>query len=1289
MLKSLPLRILWHSLNWLTRLAIVSAAALAVLIAMSIVVLRYWVLPDIGLYHDRIASSLSQAIGSPVTVGRIESSWRGLSPRLSLSDVNILDARRQPALVLSRIDGSLSWMTLFAAELRLSNLEIGRPELLVRRDAQGRLFIGGVELSRQGGNNDLADWLLHQSHMAVRDALIVWLDEQRNAPPLLLQHVELDIENGLFDRHRFALRALPPEELSTPLDVRGDFTGDSFDDPAAWRGQIFTQLDYTDVTAWRAWLDLPGAFSRGRGALRGWLGIEGGKVSQVTADLDLRGVVTRLGEGVPEMAVQKLRGRAAWKYAGEELEISTRHLSMRLYNGIELQPTDFYYRMASANGEHPAGGELRANLLQLETLAALSDFLPLDASLRERLEAYAPRGRVSNLEAEWSGAPAQPDSYRIKGSFDNLALRKVGQMPGFSGLSMEVNGDETGGRLNINSRQLVVDAPDALREPLSFSTLTGQAGWRRKYGELLVTVDNVAVTNDDLAGNLYGSYRTQAGTLGVLDLTVALTRGDVRRAARYTPLVALDREDNDWLNGALLAGTTDDFRVRVKGNLSDFPLDGTEDALLEIGGHARGVVLEFDKAWPKVENIDGEFWIRGNKMEVKSDSAVMLGARLHGLNVAIPDLMSEDLPLEIRGEADAPSETFLNFIQQSPVRGYIDGFTDGMHASGNGHLGLFTRVPLLSDKPVQVAGTVRVQDNDIDLGKGVPWLRKARGALSFTEAGLKSEGVSANILGGGATIDIRTAEGGVVHANAQGRVNLDALRGTDPHPLLNYLRGGTAWDANITVVKKSARMQINSSLAGIYSSLPQPFAKRAWEPMPLRVEKDNVLDGQDVITVQLGRLLNARLARRDEGGEMVVKRGVVNFGGQGRWPEQDGIWLMGRVPMLSLEGWGGLFGDGGGSKDGLTIAGADLVVGKAIGFGTSVDDLRVVADKRDDGIVARLSSDEVNGEVEWQPGGEGKVTARLQNLTWKEEPAGKQAAKSSSISPENLPALQIGIENLQVKGKQIGRFELVGYPEGNDWRLRRLLVTNPDGSLSGDGVWHGDGDARTSVNLMLDISDAGKILARSGYPNTVKGGSGRLAANLSWAGTPDAFNYATLNGVLNVDTGKGQFLKMDPGIGKLLGILSLQALPKRITLDFNDVFSDGFQFDSIKGSAQVRNGVLETQDLKLDGSAAKVTMKGRVDLNRETQDLRVRVLPTLGDSVSLLGAFAAGPVVGVGALVVNKVLGEPLDKLMSFEYNVSGTWSDPKVVKVGEGPVRSQAPAKPEAPAKPKESNPQ
>ncbi|MGA8865121.1 MAG: AsmA-like C-terminal region-containing protein [Gallionella sp.] len=1421
MLNSHPVRLLKFSLNWLSRLVVVVLAVAAVLIAFSIMALRYWLLPNIEQFHDSITSSLSAAIGSPVTIGKIQSEWLGYMPRLNLADVRILDDQRQTALALKSIDGSLSWMSLLTAEIRLANLEIDSPELMISREISGKLYIGNLLLTKPGGNNDISDWLLHQSNLVVRNARIVWVDKQRDAPPLVLQHVNLRVDN-LFSRHRFALQAVPPNDLATPLDVRGEFYGASFDDLAKWHGRLFARLDYTDVTAWRPWLDLPGEFSQGRGALRGWLGVNEGKVAQITVDMDLRDVLAKLGADVPEMALHELRGRASWRALAGGFEISTKHLAMKLQDGLDFQPTDLYFRTADS-GDHQAlggrtgSGEIRANLLRLKSLADLAVYLPMQADLRARLDAYAPTGVVSNLDMQWQGTSGKPEKFKVKGHCDNLGLHQAGKIPGFSGLTGDVDGSEASGRLSIYSRGVTVDAPGVMREPLAFATLIGQASWQRKNGELSVNVDNIAVANADLAGNLYGSYRTQAGTLGMLDLTGRLTRGDIRRAARYTPLIALDRQANDWLNGAILAGHTEDFRIRIKGNLSDFqagalrcvqssgeagahslalsgevaqgevaPVSGVvaaagvsgsnmqqgvgsevsaapvlapaqgqaaacpanvqspggnKDMLLEIGGHAKDAVLEFDKNWPRIEKISGEFLISGNTLVIESPSAAILDARLHNVTVTIPDMMNKDRSLEIKGEATGASNAFLEFVQKSPVRGYIDGFTDGISAKGNAQLDLSLRIPLSGDKPLKVSGTVKVQDNDIDLGKDVPMLRKTRGALAFTEAGMQANAVSAEILGGPVSISAQSTANGAVHAKLKGRIDVDTLRSIEPYPMLDYLRGSADWDADINVVKKSAQIVITSNLQGLSSGLPQPFGKAAGEVMLLRVESNPVMNlakpvankktcagpcpkaestvvpGRDVITARLGNLLSAQLERQEEGGAMMIKRGEISFGvpdkytearkarrsSRGKHGRNGGIWLVGNLPELSVEGWGRLAGADGTSagntgstnpsglpakspdlESEFPVAGANLHVGKLTGYGQSVGAVHINAARRGDGLAARLTGAGLSGEVVWEPQGYNAGSmfrARLSDLQLSEDqqsqlpPSGVVVNPLSPAKtyPGNVPALDISIENLLLRGKHIGHFELIGHPEDKGWRLRRINITNPDGSLVGDGIWSdSQGQQKTRLNLLLDISDAGNILARSGYPNTVKGGNGRLAADLSWAGGPGEFSYATLNGTLKLDTGKGQFLKMDPGAGKLLAVLSLQDLPRHIVLGFTDVFSEGFPFDSINGDATIKDGVINSQDFHIDGSSAKVTLKGDVDLNDETQNLQVRILPTLGSSVSMIGAFAVSPVVGIGSLIVNKVLGNPLDKLASFEYNVSGSWRDPKVVKVGAVPAESK-----------------
>ncbi|MDD5612474.1 MAG: YhdP family protein [Gallionella sp.] len=1295
MLNSLPVRLLWRSLNHLTRLTVTSAAIIALLCAATIIAMRYWVLPDIEQYHERITRSLSQAMGNPISIGKIEGDWNGLYPHLKLTDVRLLDQQQQTALALPYIDAKVSWLSLLAAELRLSSLVIDRPSLVIRRDKSGKTFIGNVALTSQGTDNDLANWLLHQSHMVVRNAVIVWLDEQRDAPPLALNQVNLRIEN-LFRHHQFALRAVPPAELSTPLDVRGDFRGRSFDNLKEWRGQIYTQLDHTDLLGWRPWLNLPEQLSSGRGAIRGWLSVADGGISQFTADLSLRDLSTRLADNVPTMNVDFLLGRAAWQTVENGWEVSTRHLSMRLENGLRLRPTDFHFRSIPANAEHPASGELRANLLQLESLVSLANFLPMDAQQRARLDAYGPRGRVSDLELQWEGVPkfqgeAQVPKFKIKGVFDNLSLQPVNGMPGFSGLSASVDGSDSGGNLGIKSRDLMLDSNGAMREPLFFKHLTGQLNWQREGREWVVKLESVSVANDDLAGNLYGSYQTKAGTPGVLDLTVSLTRGDLRRAARYTPLVALEKKDNDWLNDAMLSGHTENFHLRIKGNLSDFPLDGTKDAMFEVTAHCEDATVAYAPDWPTITNISGEFSIHGNKLEARVSKAAILGANIHDLTIALPDMASPDIPLEIKGQAEAGNAIHLDFIQKSPVRGYIKGFTDNMTATGNGHLELYARIPLRGTKPVTVSGSLLVQNADLDMGGNVPMLRNTNGTLAFTESGMNASDVTANILGGPARLNIQTAEGGVVNANVHGRANLDELRKVQSAPLLASLRGATNWDAAISMVNKTAQVTLNSNLQGIVSTLPAPLTKRANETWPLRFEKKSQDDIQDEITFQIGKVLKARLQRSEENGISVVKRGTIVLGtpvatdaAAGKKPAdpKSGVWISGRLPALSLQGWGGLFSGPSGAT--LPISGGNLQVDKLSGYGMAMKDIQIGFAKRGDGVAAQLSGAALNGELVWQPQGfegTGKLTAHLHNLYWLSDDQNKAGSKPTSAqdvevtpthSPHDLPALELSVDDFQYKNKQIGRFELVGHPDGKDWRLRRFRITNPDGSLSGDGAWH-EG-RQTDINLTLEISNAGKILARSGYPDTVKNGSGKLIANLSWAGHPDEFSYATLNGTLKLDTGKGQFLKMDPGMGKLLSILSLQSLPKRITLDFNDIFSEGFEFDNINGNATIKQGLMLTQDLHIEGSSAKVTMQGNVNLNNETQDLRVTILPTLGDSVSVLSAFAAGPVVGIGTLIVNKVLGNPLDKLVSFEYNISGTWSNPNVVKLGEKPVTGLTP---------------
>jgi uncharacterized protein YhdP len=305
----------------------------------------------------------------------------------------------------------------------------------------------------------------------------------------------------------------------------------------------------------------------------------------------------------------------------------------------------------------------------------------------------------------------------------------------------------------------------------------------------------------------------------------------------------------------------------------------------------------------------------------------------------------------------------------------------------------------------------------------------------------------------------------------------------------------------------------------------------------------------------------------------------------------------------------------------------------------------------------------------------GRVVARLARLVqpgagelapW--SGAGDTTAPSSGANP--WPAIDLTTDAYTTRGHDVGKLEVLAHPVAADWQIEKLRVSNEAGHIEAEGVWRGGRAPQTRLDVKLDAQEAGAFLARFAMPDTIRGAPTTIEGQLTWDGAPSDFDYPSLSGTFRLRSGAGQFLKADPGVGRLLGVLSLQALPRRISLDFRDVFSEGFAFDTVVGSVRIQNGVMHTEGFKLAGPAAAVDITGDVDLGRETQQLRVRVQPSLSSSVSAGAAalFIANPLVGAavgaGTLLAQKMLNNPIEQLFAYEYGVSGAWDDPVVQRL-------------------------
>jgi uncharacterized protein (TIGR02099 family) len=567
----------------------------------------------------------------------------------------------------------------------------------------------------------------------------------------------------------------------------------------------------------------------------------------------------------------------------------------------------------------------------------------------------------------------------------------------------------------------------------------------------------------------------------------------------------------------------------------------------------------------------------------------------------------------------------------------------------------------------RVAGVYQFTGNTVVVEPELPPVEQAAGRIEFTDASVRVQGVTGTILGGPVTITAATARDAGVRVTLAGRINADAVRKGGAPFWVQHLRGATDWKAAINARKRNADVVFESSLQGLAIDLPAPIVKAAQDTLPLRIERRLLSANQDRWSFSVGEIVSMNALRRTDGARSTITRGTVRFGAAAAEPDRNGVWVSGAVKAIDADRWLALLGQAGGDTR-IEWGGVDVKVEALDVFRRRFNDLAVNVALQGGQWRGTLSGKELDGGITWFPQGRGKLVARMKTMAIPGVAPGALPPDDSALRNQKdaeLPALDITAEQFSNKGRLLGRLELAAASEGREWRIEKLRINNPEATFGLDGIWQlGVAPPRTHVNLKLETSDIGKLLTRLGFPEGVRRGTAKIEGALAWNGAPYDIDYPTLSGNIVLEAAKGQFVKLEPGIGKLLGILSLQALPRRVALDFRDIFSEGFSFDEIVGAIKINRGIAGTENLRIQGPAARVVMSGDVDLARETQKVRVRVSPHISDTVSIAGALVGGPIAGVAAFIAQKVLKDPLDQMVSYEYSVTGTWSDPTVARL-------------------------
>ncbi|MEO8058968.1 MAG: YhdP family protein [Burkholderiales bacterium] len=1001
-------------------------------------------------------------------------------------------------------------------------------------------------------------------------------------------------------------------------------------------------------------------------------------------------------------------------------------------------------QMAQVASRIPLGDALRRLLAELRPEGMLTDLSakwdgPLDAPLH-----YSAKGLLSGLSLA---------------SKPSTEARGVGR-PGLRNATLQLSATESGGEARIGMKGGVLELPGVFDDPfLPLDELSAQLAWKIEPArpgapnparQVSVTVKDARFSNPDAHGELSASWRTGAGTgvarggryPGRLELDGRLMNGVVTRAWRYLPL-DISKATRGYIEHAVQGGKLASASFRVKGDLWDFPFynartgaqagkgagqDGefriaakVEDASFAYvpSSPAAGSEPAFVSTWPMLTQASAELIVDRGTLSIHNGRAHIGQVEWSGVQGAIRNLEA-DAVLGLEAGARGPLTEMLQFVKQTPVGGWIGHALDTSSAAGVADLKLDLSIPLVDVPSAKVKGSLLLPGNDVRITPETPLLASARGRVDFTDKNFAIVGASARLFGGDANFDGGLQPDGSIRFNGQGTASAEGLkRATDlgqAARLAGALSGQAAYRMSLGFAQNRPELTVTSNLVGLAINLPAPLNKSAETSLALRYQTALDPDAsaaalRDSLHFELGSLVQAHYQRDVSGAEPRVLRGGVGVMEPAPQPA-TGVAANVSLNTLNTDEWDAaaerLFGNaearaaasaGGYRPETLALRVQELNLGTRRLTGL------VAGVSLDAGLWrANVDADQLNGYVEYRPPsrsgaavGAGRVFARLSRLS---VPRGEVDQVESLLDqqPTTLPALDIVVDDFELRGKRLGRLEIeaVNRSAGHgrdalrDWQLSKLNITTPEAQLVATGHWAAMAAApargvpaprRAVLDFTLDLEDSGAFLDRLGTPKAIRGGKGQLSGQVSWQGSPFSLDYPSLSGQVSVAIDAGQFLKVDPGATRLLSVLSLQSLPRRLLLDFRDVFQEGFAFDNITGDVKITQGVAQTNNLRMRGVQAAVLMEGSADIAHETQELRVVVVPEINAGTAALAYAVINPAIGLGAFLAQVLLRKPLSEAGTREFHVSGPWADPKVepvARAASAPAAAAAPSKPQ-----------
>ena len=1245
----------------------VAGAVVVILLAMSAGVLRLMIV-QLPSYQGEIWEWVQTELGVSLVFSRMDARWSLLGPEFSFRDATVSQVGDEANPLLSAAEASI---TLSAAalvaerRLEVTRLTLEGPDLRLERTASGALRL--ANLPGEGSPRteiSLAD--IPPVTIVVDGGSVTYADDLRQRE-WTFGNVRLQLvreQGGIY----VEARTTPPRELagSIELSAQLDVQGRLRDPQSVWR--LFGEARGLDLAALGdLFRDPPPLSASGAGDVSFWVDFAGGEARQATLALALEDLrVGRSSGGGPDYerldaTLEGIRLDSGWAISASNLELSSGGRAWPSGAEIDVE--------LGLDGAGLSSLSLRSSFLRLEDLTPLAPALP-PGDIAGVWSELRPRGDVRDIDARLVRGGGSW-RYAAVGSFEGLQVEPRGSWPGLRGVSGALRVDSSSGRLDLDTRGALVDWPGLFAGPLDVDELSGRLTWRRGAAAFVLASDGLVIDTPDGQSRsvLELTWPGAAGGMPDVALRSELRNLDAAGARRYFPL-AMFPQVTAYLGRAIVGGRVPRAEVTLAGSLASFPFGDGEGTFLAEGIVENGT-MAYVEGWPAAEDLNGVLTF-ANAGWRAAGSGRVLGNLSDNVRVGIED-MREPL-LSVAASTQGPLGEAIRFLKEAPTIARHLGPDMQRLQSGSGTANVDFELELPLNRPAgyRLDSGVEIAGGELSIEGFEPALTDIFGGFRLAGGEIAGRGsFQARFLGEPVSAVVAAAADAGYFADIafEGVFPAESLQAEFGLPFFEQILGASAWRGRVLLPenrfvqarREPLRIDLATDLAGVELRFPEPLRKPSGQAAQLEMEV--VFSEADRLNVN-GRLGEARrfaLSYRNRDGELSFRRGAVRFGGaEPLLPPRDGLSVNGELGSIDFDDWWTLFRRQvpAGSAAGVLL-GAELEIADFSAFGQPLGSTDVSLRQQAARWRLQLDSEPIAGVISWplDLSDRPQMLAELERL----HIATDGMSPESNPDPRDLPGVLVRAEDFSLGTRRFGAFDadIRADPEGLN--VVSLSGRSESFVMEGSGGWYRrPAGQETRLVLSASSEDVAGALAQLGFDPITEAAGAQLALNVYWPSGPVPGWEDSITGGLNLRLERGSILNLDPGAGRMVGLMSIAALPRRLALDFRDVFNRGLAFDELSGDFVIIDGNAYTDNLRLAGPVVDIGLVGRTGLrDRDYQQHAVvtsepgRILPAVG--------FLAGPQVAAALLLFSEIFKEPLNGATRASYCVTGSWADPLV----------------------------